>query len=778
MKIRKNFRSLLSFVLALIMIASLPAAAFADGTETIDNGDGTSTVVTTTTSTSTDEDGNTVVTVTIDKATDGTLADGTVVDRDESRSDTTVSDEDGFVLGESYVEDGTETTTKIVEEDSGSEPGQPEVSVELKPGETTTGIAGETTVTGDVPSDENDKNYNYTETTEVDRTVTAETSKLNVTVNKTDASDMEGLQSELKFDRNDAEDQAEQRKIRDLYTDNGHFSDPSKITVENAPEGYEFQYVGSGDYSGHYVSHIRVIYERNEDGTPKVDENGEYIIKELQHSNGTPLTKDGKPTTDINGPFDATTGTRPSQFLLMNEDGDAFYAYCIDVETGTAKGNPWYTMANLEDNDYYATEDAENHVRSIVTNGYWGTSNEPKEDGSYNTGSLAKIKEDMKKALAEGKIDTEYEVTFVNREENKGRELKEGEYIVGKYIYWQLTETITLTPEVIDSLTEGEALDATQSAIWSYANGSNATLDGEDGMIVGDIYYASSKLGDSRNSQNDFAGAARTKALYTYLMNLETEEESTIVINEKNFVEDLSITVGDKVEGAEVNADSDQNNDLYNTELNFTLAFVPDPKSDDLLIYLTDTEGNAINDKDGNPIVKRLAGENSDGRQADTILPDEEGVYTITGLQLAENSDFTFDLRLEGTQYLEQGVYIYTAQGGIDKSQTMVGMAEGNSYVDISLGVTVSFDVDENNKVVAERHWHSEGDPNYEPPTYIDPEPVPLAVEPDEEIVIEDEPVPLAQAPSTGSSAVIYAIAAAASGMGLAGISLLKKRED
>ena len=108
----------------------------------------------------------------------------------------------------------------------------------------------------------------------------------------------------------------------------------------------------------------------------------------------------------------------------------------------------------------------------------------------------------------------------------------------------------------------------------------------------------------------------------------------------------------------------------------------------------------------------------------------------------------------------------------------MVGMAEGNSYVDISLGVTVSFDVDENNKVVAERHWHSEGDPNYEPPTYIDPEPVPLAVEPDEEIVIEDEPVPLAQAPSTGSSAIIYAIAAAASGMGLAGINLCKKRED
>jgi len=235
----------------------------------------------------------------------------------------------------------------------------------------------------------------------------------------------------------------------------------------------------------------------------------------------------------------------------------------------------------------------------------------------------------------------------------------------------------------------------------------------------------------------------------------------------------MSITVHDKVADHANNADTNNDNDVYNTDLNFKLAFIPGDK-DDLLVQISyiDLDGNE------QTIVKRLAGENSDGRQADTILPDEEGVYTITGLQLAENSDFTFDLRLEGTQYLEQGVYIYTAQGGIDKSQTMVGMAEGNSYVDISLGVTVSFDVDENNKVVAERHWHSEGDPNYEPPTYIDPEPVPLAVEPDgeDEIVIEEEPVPLAQAPGTGSNSAIIAVIAVISGLCLVALMLSKKR--
>ena len=780
---KKNFRSVLSFMLALIMIVSLPMAAFADDVTVVDppvdNGDGTSTVVTTTTSTSTDADGNTTVTVTIEKATDGTLADGTVVDRDEMRSDTTIEAEDGFVLGESFVEDGKETTTKVVKEDDGSKPGQPELNVELVPGTTTDAAITSSTTTGDTPTGENDKNYDYTVTNNTERDVTATTSEVKVTVNKTDASEMTGLQSELKFDRDSSADQKAQQAIRDLYTDNSHFTDPDSITVSGAPEGYEFQYVGYGDYSGHYVSHIRVIYERNEDGSPVVDENGDYVIKELQHSNGTTLTKGGKPTTDINGPFDQTTGTRGQQFLLMNEDGDAFYAYCIDLDTGTASGKPWYAMANLEDNDYYVTEDAENHVRSIVSNGYWGTSNEQNSDGSYNTGSLAKIKDDMKRALKAGQIDAKYEVTFVNREKNNGRELKEGEYIVGGYICWQITETITLTEEVIDSMTEGEALDATQSAIWSYANGSNATLNGTDKMIVGDLYYASSKLGDSRNGQNDFAGAARTKAFYTYLMNLETEESSTTIINEKNFVNDLTLSIGNKSEGVDVNIDNDQNNDVYDTSINFTLAFVPDPNSDDLLIYLTDGKGNALKDKDGNDIVKRLAGTNSEGREADTILPDDNGVYTLTGLQLSENKDFTFDLRLEGTQYLEQGVYIYTAQGGIGKSQTMVGIAKGTSTVDVSLGVTVKFDVDENNKVVAERVWHSEGDPNYVPPTPPVPyEPVPLMDEGEVEEVIEEEPVPLAKAPGTGSLSAVYAIAAAVAGMGLAGLAISSKRKD
>ena len=109
----------------------------------------------------------------------------------------------------------------------------------------------------------------------------------------------------------------------------------------------------------------------------------------------------------------------------------------------------------------------------------------------------------------------------------------------------------------------------------------------------------------------------------------------------------------------------------------------------------------------------------------------------------------------------------------------MVGLASGKRDVDLDASFTINFNVDENNVETTVRKW------SYDPiikeeevPPVVNPEPVPLVVVTEEETVIEDEIVPLAQAPSTGSSAIIYAIAAAASGMGLAGLNFCKKRED
>lgn len=116
-----------------------------------------------------------------------------------------------------------------------------------------------------------------------------------------------------------------------------------------------------------------------------------------------------------------------------------FYAYCIDMANG-AYQNHWYRIDNLEDAGYFDEDDADK-IRAIVTNGYWGTASEQNEAGEETSlGSLAKIKQDMKQAITDG-------------------DLASGDLTA---------EEMEL---LVDGLTEGLALNATQAAIWTYANG-------------------------------------------------------------------------------------------------------------------------------------------------------------------------------------------------------------------------------------------------------------------------------------------------------------------
>ncbi len=549
----------------------------------------------------------------------------------------------------------------------------PKVTVDLTPGKTT--VEKVATEFGLV-----EENGAYDKYSSAVREVKATTGKVEVTYDEQDEQDEQveepftSVQSALKFDRNSTADQKAQKVARELYTDNGHFTDTSTVTVTGAPEGYPYKYVGNGDYSGHYMSHVKVIYERDEAGNALKDEYGNYIIKELQHvGSGTPLHYGTELVTNPEGPFHYATGTRPQQFLLMNEAGDTVYAYCIDLDTG-AESDKWYTVANLEDNDYYASEEAENHVRNIVENGYWGT--------AEGTGSLASLKEALKAAIADAEaaeaygIDVEQDVTLVNRKEFKKLPadyvLQEGEYHYGSYVYWSLpTKHVELTAEIIDQLTEGEALDAMQAAIWSWANGSNATLNGVDRAIVGDLYASSSQISDSLNGKNDPEGAARTKALYQYLMSLNAPKESTVVINDKTFAEDMTLTVGEEVSDG-----------VYKAELNFTLAAELSEK-DNLTAKLTYVDAN------GEPqnIEAPLTGEDA--------ITAENGYYTIGGLQLRAGEEFNFALNIYGKQYLEKGAYILTAEGGTSASQTFVTLAEGLTSVDVTKSADILFTVED-----------------------------------------------------------------------------------
>ena len=779
-------------LLVLVLCCSLVLNVFA-ATVTTENEDGTTTV-TTTTETTTTENGETVVVVNVQSNTTGTNNEGAIVNGEETYQKTTVTDENGDVVSESWTESGSETK-EWTEKDYGDVPGQTEVSVGLKPGETTTGTVTSTTITDNV-TDNEDITYDYTTTTTTDRTVTATTSTKKTTINDAEdglvgkeATGLKGIAPV--YDENDDVVRGSNGKILDKNGKDGLFdrnylsasnTDPSKWVDADGnsimPDGADFRYVGTGEHSKYFVGFMSVVYEKDEAGNTVYDENGNPVIKQLLTSADTDITVDGEPADAILPAYeyDGYSGSRAQNFMLMDANGNRVFGYCCDLVTGAVSGQ-WYSFSNLEDSDYYASEAAKDHIRSIAMNGYWGTSDIPDEEGNYELGSLEYIKANLRAAIANGEISATVLVPM--RDVNNNGNVILGED--GKPIY---TEMNIL--DVLDGLTEGEALLATQAAIWSYSNGHQNALNGQDGsIVVSPDWYRNHQIGYSKveGEPLDDAGGARVEFLYNWLINLETEEDSTVVINDKNFVDDMSLTVGDKVQDNAANLDENTDNDVYEASLNFKLAFIPGA-DDDLLVRITYT------DLDGNPvnIVRRLAGVNDGEESYLDIYPEADGTYVLSGLKLSENEDFDFDLRLEGTQYLEKGVYVYAPVGGRDVSQTFVGIAEGERNVDVSVGVTISFDVDENNHVVAERKWQAEADPVIpDPEGTVDipggnnkwPEPPTNNVTEDDGLEeIEEEEVPLADVPDTGDSSIVFIVLAILSACGLAYLALTKKQEE
>lgn len=695
--------------------------------------------LTVTTTTTTDDSGSGTVTVTIEKDTEGTTVDGVVVDGTE----TTVKTTEGLTT--SWEIDGTETR-EWVEEDDGNAPGQAVVTADLVPGEETTGEVVVETLTGDVPANPKDTTYDYTETATVDREITVTTGEEIVTIDNGGEVNLEAIGPDIYTENGSFADgdyqlgQYSDGTVKDsIYTTNNETDMNIKGTMEwDAEEGKWIPNEwtdGEGDfrYAGYGEQTMTDVYYK--DGIEYVkDENGELVLNE----NGNAIID------EENAPIE--TSTLPLQFVLHDENGNIVYAYCIDLETG-AVGGHYYTVSNLEDSDYYSSEDAENHLRGIVLNGYWGSANEQDADGNYNTGSIAAIRAQLAAAFEAGTlIDEDVVITETDGAGNK------------------VEKSVKLS-ELMAGLTEGEALAVTQAAIWTYANGNPDILDGTASRIV---VGAEGFSGDEKSK-------ARLETFYNYLINLTAEKTETTVIDDTSFLEEdsLSLSVGDKNSNYEANYDDDDDNDVYDTALNFTLAFVPGDK-DDLLVCVT------YKDLDGNDqtIVKRLAGENGDDQSYETITPDSEGSYTISGLTLSENKDFNFDLKLEGVQYLEQGVYVYSPVGGRGTSQTFVSLAEGTREVEVSTELTISFDVDEDNKVVATRKWHDKGSNSRKPTkgnTNLPDEDVPLGGDPAEgdELTLLDEEVPLAAAPETGDNSIVYAVMSLFS---LCGIILLARK--
>jgi len=817
---RKRGKKLLAMMLALSMTMNMISIqAFADEpvveAHVIQNEDGTTTEQTITTTTTTNpETGNVMLEVKIEE--------------------NVTKDENGNVLKESTVEDGFEKTESTEEVKPGQDVPSVEVTIQYETNEDGTvkvdsdgnpipktdeagniiisgSVEGEpvTETTGDINSEEGQTTTTTTTVREVDGTLEIEEdfqiipneSKLECPVGPEDYegkeyNDNPGTSINDRY-FNDLLTGYNKDSLEEDYVDPK--PDASLEEFENYDQGYDLTWTGYGDVS----NAASALYAK--DIVYLTDENGEVI-----YENGFPVV-DMEKTVFLNGRNGKSMGygmvASVGQFALRHENGEYFYAYCMDASTGASPDiNKWYNIRNLEDAieseenpDGYLTEDEAAMIRAIATNGYWGT-----EDGR---GSVDSLKELLKQNYNEdSKINVRYPGS------NKATE----------YDIWNL----------IDNLTEAEALTVTQAAIWTYANNGDVTYDQRsnggvvtNASVIGVLSalkcYNGGTNGRKISWLNEYTPAkdgesdARMQALYYCLLNLdpiyadgELREDSTVIPNE-NVINDVALVIKDKVDDENVAANFDDNddNDVYNTELSFQLAFVPGEK-DEMYVCLMDSNNQFILDADGQPIKKLLASEDSEKSGNDVIKP-VNGVYTLTGLKLSENSDFEFDLRLEGTQYLEEGVYIYQAAGGRGESQTLVGLAKGEQKVVVSNKMTISFDVDEENHVVAERKWHTEDSKEYDPQpnnpgggdgnnggdggngggsittTTIQDTQTPLAAADTMEIFdenvplsdgavlnIEDAPIPLAVLPMTGDMSVIWMLISLISGLGLAGVSL------
>lgn len=311
------------------------------------------------------------------------------------------------------------------------------------------------------------------------------------------------------------------------------------------------------------------------------------------------------------------------QFALQDSAGNIHYVYCADMATTAYKGY-YYKMENLDDASYFqGGSDAADHLRAIALNGYWGAIG-----GKETTGSLDAVKQLL--------IDNGHS-------------------------------------DVAATLTEGQALSATQAAIWKYGNHDDGRYVNEDKVVsYSDLGYdwVGSGEADSKNVQVLFE-----LLISDALMNA-TEVTETDLIDEDD-ITGAAITINGeaKDEAGAVKTDADGNK-KYDTDLSFTLKVDKSSITGNLKVHVYangDTE---------NPIATRwLAG---DGFLQYGIEADENGTYTIENLELAEGVNIT--LNLEGTQDLEKGVYIYTSEKiNGTASQSFVGVAEGERSVDLEV---------------------------------------------------------------------------------------------
>lgn len=333
------------------------------------------------------------------------------------------------------------------------------------------------------------------------------------------------------------------------------------------------------------------------------------------------------------------TGYQAHQFALQDASGQKHYVYCADLMISPQEGYR-YNMENVSDASYYNSESAAK-IQAIAVNGYWGTAS--------GTGSLAAVKQMLQAAKDAGEP--------------------------------------LLADFDISQLTDGEAMAATQAAIWVFGNSNtDATRINLDDP-VGQYYKGGKTFVDV-----DAASEARVKALFDYLLKAPapSSDTTTPLITEKNFATQTSITVKDKATDADSNVKTDtvSGKELYKTDVSFSLAIDKSKLTGNLSVKVVDGNGKVLAEKylatnDTNLVGKLFTSE--------SITAD--GKYVFRDLEIAPGT--MINLTLSGTQNLGFGAYLYTAEvrkgegeNGEDvSSQTFVGLSSGTRQVNLNVGL-------------------------------------------------------------------------------------------
>ena len=788
---------------------------------------GITTTVTTTTETTT-EDGYTKVVVTVKTEKEGVDENGVSVKSEETRTDTII--EENETTSEQWKVEGEETKwEKDPEqtEDDSNEADQPKVEVDLVPGDKTVGFGGEVVTGSNTETDEN--GITTTETTSTaDRVVEAETSEI-VTGSTAVSSDMHSnidIGLDYSMSSNNLEKDLARWDYHVAVDEDGnfvkHFTGTSALMNSLNNGEYGFYWFGAKPLSSSRYfdgvtnenGELMLVprYERTEEemtdwlksspyyrydaakglwvptqtsaSKPNIAENGDNWQFAFSgyagiSSYGMLVDHDGEITWnqryyDSDGDGDEELAWEPiNNGRVVDKEGNVFYVYCIDADTGTLTGDK-YVIDNIQDVDYFTGTEEEqqqkkDQVRAIALNGFWGNTVEG------GVGNLDTIKADLIKFLEE---TDNFTFDYIDP----------SNYMGGEGALEDRTFTVEDREEMIklvELLDEGGALAVTQSALWEYGNrGEN------DPVLVYD------RVGASGNPEVNYALALYRAYLLSDELREQTTEESTTVLDSDSFIaeDSLKLTVGDKVPELDVNNDEDDTNDVYSNDLSFSLVIVPGEK-DDLVITLVDNNGNVIR-------KARIAGDPSeDDESFGGEFTNVDGVYTFIGVPMAEGSDIKFDLKLEGIQYLEEGVYVYKSvnedgEADFGHRQTLVGVAEGEREVDVESSFTLNFTVDEESHIVTRKTWFGEGDLSEEDPedpedpedtyepTVINDDPTPLDNNPPAEKLdvpsdtetILDEDVPLAEVPGLGDESSNWLMIAVFAAIGFVALNLSEKK--